>query len=34
VHAGPRCDEIFSAVEGLEDLDDIGALAALLGTAR
>jgi 2-methylcitrate dehydratase PrpD len=34
VHAGPQCDEIFSVVEGLEDLDDIGVLTALLGTAR
>jgi 2-methylcitrate dehydratase PrpD len=32
VHAGSRCDEIFGAVEGLEDLDDIGVLAAMLGT--
>jgi 2-methylcitrate dehydratase PrpD len=34
VHAGPRCDEIFRTVERLEDLHDIGALAALLGAPR
>jgi 2-methylcitrate dehydratase PrpD len=34
VHAGPRCDEILRTVEKLEDLDDVGALAALLGAPR
>jgi 2-methylcitrate dehydratase PrpD len=34
VHAAPRCDEIFTAVEGLEDIDDVGALAALVGEAQ
>jgi 2-methylcitrate dehydratase PrpD len=34
VHAVSRCEEIFAAVEGLEDLDDVGELARLLGTLR
>jgi 2-methylcitrate dehydratase PrpD len=34
VHTGPRCGEIFGAVERLEELDDVGKLAALLGSAR
>jgi 2-methylcitrate dehydratase PrpD len=34
VHAVSRCGEIFAAVEGLEDLDDVGELARLLGTLR
>jgi 2-methylcitrate dehydratase PrpD len=34
VHAAPQCDEIFRAVEGIENLGDVGALAALLGAPR
>ena len=34
VHPASRCDEIFRAVERVEDLDDVGALAALLGAAH
>ena len=34
VHPASRCDEIFHAVERVEELDDVGALAALLGAAH
>jgi 2-methylcitrate dehydratase PrpD len=34
VHEASRCDEIFRVVERIEDLDDVAALATLLGAQR